>query len=108
MPLMGRADKSAAASLRCFRFLDGPLVECVVESGGDTTAISGHAPSLMSGVGAFAYGGDGSVASVAASVEAWGGLHPWGSGRGGNPVKRRQESPLTHAFLAVPLTAETL
>ena len=74
MPLVGCADNSAVtASLRCF--LDGPLVECIVESGGDTTAISGHAHSLISGVGVFAYGGDGSVASVAASVEAWGGLH---------------------------------
>ena len=74
MPLLGCADGSAvSASLRCF--LDGPLVECIVESGGDTTAISGHSHSLLSGVGVFAYGGDGSVAEVSASVEAWGGLH---------------------------------
>ena len=74
MPLVGCADASAvSASLRCF--LDGPLVECIVESGGDSTAISGHAHSLMSGVGLFAYGGDGSVETVRVSVEAWGGLH---------------------------------
>jgi len=74
MPLVGCADASAvSASLRCF--LDGPLVECIVESGGDSTAISGHAHSLMSGVGLFAYGGDGSVETVSVSVEAWGGLH---------------------------------
>jgi len=74
MPLVGCADGSAvSASLRCF--LDGPLVECIVESGGDTTAISGHAHSLLGGVGLFAVGGDGSVATVSVSVEAWGGLH---------------------------------
>ena len=74
MPLAGCADGSAvSASLRCF--LDGPLVECIVESGGDTTAISGHAHSLLGGVGLFAVGGDGSVATVSVSVEAWGGLH---------------------------------
>ena len=74
MPLVGCADNSAvSASLRCF--LDGPLVECIVESGGDTTAISGHAHSLQAGIAVFAFGGDGSVKTVTASVEAWGGLH---------------------------------
>ena len=72
---MAIADIYAALPSRKQRRLTGPLVECIVESGGDTTAISGHAHSLMSGVGVFAHGGDGSVASVVASGEAWGGLH---------------------------------
>lgn len=64
-----------SATLRCY--FDGPLAECILTSGGESAAISGHAHSLASGLAVFAAGDPAvtGVVEVAVAVEAWGGLH---------------------------------